>query len=117
VRFSAKLDLGGAFRCNCSICLKTGATVVPCSPSDFTLTAGEADLKEYVFGSATLTRFLCRHCGIVCFARGAGPDGNPMVGVNVNTLDDAEVSALPVVYFDGRRDRFEPQPAPVPLFQ
>ena len=91
--------------------------MVACSPSDFTLTAGDGDLLEYVFNTRTLTRFLCRHCGIVCFARGTGPDGNPMVGVNVNTLDDAEVSALRVVYFDGRHDRFEPQAAPVPLFQ
>jgi hypothetical protein len=115
VRFSARLDLSTAFRCNCTICLKSGATVVPCSPSDFTLASGEADLFEYRFGPATLTRFICRHCGILCFARGPGPDGNPMVGVNVNTLDDAEVSALPVVYFDGRHDRFEPQQAPVPV--
>jgi hypothetical protein len=115
VRFAAQLDLSGAFRCNCSICLKAGATVVGCSPKDFTLSSGDGDLFEYRFGSGQLTRFICRHCGILCFARGTGPDGKPMVGVNVNTLDDAEVSALPVVYFDGRRDRFEPHAAPVPV--
>src|SRR5688572_7593646 len=102
VRFSALLDLSGAFRCNCSICLKSGATVATCAPSAFTLSSGEADLVEYKFGTLTLTRFRCRHCGIQCFARVTLPDGNPAVGVNVNTLDDAEVSALPVVYFDGR---------------
>jgi hypothetical protein len=116
VRFSAQLDLGGAFRCNCSICLKSGATVVTCAPSAFTLTSGEADLLEYKFGPSTLTRLRCRHCGIQCFARLTLSDG-PAIGVNVNTLDDAEVSALPVVYFDGRRDRFEPQSAPVPVLQ
>jgi hypothetical protein len=116
VRFSARLDLGGAFRCNCSICLKAGSTVVACSPSDFTLISGEADLFEYSFGPRILTRFICRHCGVLCFARGIGPGNSPMVGVNVNTLDDVEVSVLRVVYFDGRHDRFEPQPAPMPMF-
>jgi hypothetical protein len=115
VRFSAQLDLSGAFRCNCSICLKSGATVATCAPSAFTLTAGEADLVEYKFGPSAITRLRCRHCGIQCFARVTLPDGSPAIGVNVNTLDDAEVSALPVVYFDGRRDRFEPQSAPVPV--
>jgi len=115
VRYSASIDLGGAFRCNCSICSKTAATIAACDPSDFTLRSGQAELREYRFGQGRLTRFFCTRCGILCFARGQGPDDKEFVGVNVNTLEGIELGELPVVYFDGRHDDFAPRSKPAPI--
>jgi hypothetical protein len=116
VRFSVGIDLEGAFRCNCSICSKTAATVAASEPSDFELRSGEAELAEYRFGSRALTRFFCKRCGIHCFARGRGPDGKEFVGINLNTLEDTELGDLRVIYFDGRHDVFEPRSTPAPIF-
>jgi hypothetical protein len=116
VRYSASLDLGGAFRCNCSICTRTAATIAPCEPSAFELRSGQAALREYQFGPRVIKRFFCSCCGILCFARGQDPSGKEFVGVNVNTLEGVEVGELPVVYFDGRHDDFAPRSQPAPIF-
>ena len=49
VRYSARVDVGGAFRCNCSISSRTAATVETCEPSAFELRSGQAELREYRF--------------------------------------------------------------------
>jgi hypothetical protein len=116
VRYSASVDLGRAFRCNCSICSRTAATAAPCEPSAFELRSGQAQLHEYRFGQGRLTRFFCSHCGIHCFARSSGPNGETMA-VNVNTLEGVELGELRVVYFDGRHDTFEPRNEPAPILR
>jgi hypothetical protein len=116
VRYSAEPDLGGAFRCNCSICAKTAATIATSEPSAFQLLSGEGGLGEYRFGSGGLTRFFCTRCGILCFARGRDGSGKEFVGVNVNTLEGIELGELPVVYFDGRHDDFTPRDKPARIY-
>jgi hypothetical protein len=118
VRYSVSIDLSGAFRCNCSICSKSAATIAACDPSAFELRSGQAELRQYQFGSGQLTRFFCSRCGILCFARGRDASGAEFVGVNVNTLEGIELGELlPVaVYFDGRHDDFAPRSKPAPIF-
>jgi hypothetical protein len=115
VHYSASVDLGAAFRCNCSICSKTGATIAACEPSAFQLHSGEAELRQYRFGAGRLTRFFCNRCGILCFARGLDERDTEFVGINLNTLENIELSEIPVVYFDGRHDDFEPRSKPAPI--
>jgi hypothetical protein len=117
VRFSANIDLKGAFRCNCSICAKLGSTIGSCDPSAFKLESGQAELSEYEFGPKLLTRFFCKRCGVQCFARARDAEGKlQFIGVNLNTLEGTELADLSVVYFDGRHDVFEPRDTPAPLF-
>lgn len=117
VRFSASVDLSGAFRCNCSICAKLGSTVGTSEPGAFFLESGESDLAQYEFGPKRLTRFFCKHCGVQCFAHARDLAGKlEFIGINLNTLEDTELADLPVAYFDGRHDVFEPRDAPAPLF-
>src|SRR5215475_5663913 len=71
VRFAVRLDVGaGASRCNCSICVRTGATGGVVKPAAFTLVAGEDSLSFYEWGMKVARRYFCRHCGIHCFGRG-----------------------------------------------
>jgi hypothetical protein len=114
VRYCASVDLGRAFRCNCSICSRTAATAAPCEPSDFELRSGQTELHEYRFGQGRLTRSFCSRCGIHCFARSSGSNGDTLA-VNVNTLDGVELAELAVVHFDGRHDNFEPRSQPAPI--
>src|SRR3954469_17909766 len=51
VRFGMRADLrAGASRCNCSICVRTGATGGIVKPEAFTLIAGEDSVSSYEWG-------------------------------------------------------------------
>lgn len=125
VRFTVRADLGaGASRCNCSICIRTGATGGIVKPDAFTLVAGDDSLSSYEWGHKVSRRFFCRHCGIHCFGRGTLAElGGEFVSVNYNCLEKVELSALQVGYWDGRhnnwygglRDRPWPILTPAPL--
>ena len=116
VRLEVEADLGeGASRCNCSICTKVGplGKVVP--PAAFRLLAGEGELSTYVWGSETSRRFFCRRCGVHCYGSGhLDVLGGDFVSVNLNCLDGVELTALPVVHWDGRHDNWEAGPRPTP---
>jgi hypothetical protein len=116
VRYSARPDIAGAFRCNCSICSKTAATIATCEPSAFQLVSGEGELARYQFASRALTRFFCTRCGIHCFARGQDASGTEFIGINLNTLEGLELAELPVIYFDGRHDDFTPRDKPARIY-
>ena len=115
VRYETEADLTTGFRCNCTACTKLAPTVAVVAPNAFRLLAGETDLHTYEFGARNLSRRFCNHCGVLCFARGRDQDGNEFIGVNLNTLDHVELVDLPVVYFDGRHDTYEPRPTPYPI--
>lgn len=118
VRFEVELDLAqGGSRCNCSVCTKIAPVAGIAQPARFQLLSGEAELSSYVWGKIS-ERFFCRHCGVHCFGRGHLAEvGGDFVAVNLNTLDNVEISALPLVYFDGRHDNWHagtrPEPWPI----
>lgn len=81
-------------KCNCTICLKSGATLA--DPGDdpvFTLLTpaeGEAALRDYTFASCRIHWFGCPKCGIYCFVKATFEEGGREVKnmrVNVLTLD------------------------------
>lgn len=119
VRFEAELDLGaGATRCNCTICTKTGSTNVVVKPNAFRLLAGAESLGEYRVGTSPNSRSFCKRCGIHVFGQGDVVElGGAFVSVNVNSLEDVELSALKVQYWDGRHDNWaagmRPEPWPM----
>jgi hypothetical protein len=120
VKFTVQLDLAdGGTRCNCSICNKLGLTARNVKPSAFELVAGEAELSAYQWGSKIGTRFFCKHCGVQCFSRGYLEQiGGDFVSVNLNALDDVDVSTLKIGFWDGRHNNWQAgmHPEPWPIF-
>lgn len=116
VRFQAELDLGaGGSRCNCSLCTMVAQTGVVVKPAAFRLLQGAESLGEYRVGDSPNARCFCKRCGIQVFGQGNVPEiGGEFVSVNLNCLDEVELSALPVVYFDGRHDNWMAGPRPEP---
>lgn len=90
-----------AVACNCSLCRKKGILIVPAEEDEITITAGEADLTNYQFGTKTASHWFCRHCGIHVVTR---PRSNPeRLGVNARCFDDfpSMEPELTLVPFDG----------------
>lgn len=116
VRYEADIDLSkGTLRCNCSMCSKTRAWLVGIGGDDFRLLQGQEMLSDYQFNRKSIHHLFCKNCGVKSFGRaGTGPDGKGMVAVMlscVDSLSDAELAALPIMYVDGRHDNFKAPPA------
>jgi len=121
VRYSAVLDLSeGVRRCNCSYCLKTRYAKAFTGDEAVTVLAGEAMLADYRGPNSQwpedhIHHRFCMRCGVQVFSRGYLEDfGGWFYAVNVATLDDAgdeELAAAPIIYENGREDRYEEAPA------
>ena len=118
-KFVVELDLArGATQCNCSICTKLGAVGAIAKPDDLRVVSGESDLGMYEWGGKTGQRYFCKTCGVYGFSRGYLEQmGGAYVSVNLNALDDLEISKVPLAHWDGRHDNWmagmKPQPWPI----
>lgn len=101
VEYEVTMDLGPVISCNCSICRRKGHLLAFVPADAFRLRSGDGDLSDYQFGSHTIHHLFCRHCGVSSFARGTGPDGKPMVSINVRCLEGVDLGSLQVQEFDG----------------
>ena len=112
VTFEADIDLSQpTFRCNCSICRRTRFWAAVARPEGFRLLSGADRLVEYRFGPRRNEHWFCRQCGVRAFGVGNETPMGRMIGVNVGCLDDvddAQLSALRIVYVDGLHDRADP---------
>lgn len=108
VRFEAELDLSrGASQCNCTICIKVGATSTGVKPSAFRLLSGEESLGKYRKGDSPNYRAFCKHCGVHCFGGGNVAElGGEFRSVYVNCLDGVDLSELNIGHWDGFHDNW-----------
>ncbi len=102
IRYEATAVFDKAIECNCSICAKSGSLLEFIPASHFKLKSGADDLIDYQFNKHVIHHMICPDCGIKSFARGTGPDGTPMVAVNVRCLDDFDLKTIKITEFDGR---------------
>jgi hypothetical protein len=119
VHFEVELDVAKATRCNCSICMKLGATGCIVKPAELRLLAGEENLGVYEWGMKVAGRRFCRTCGVFVFGKGYLAElGGDFVSVNLNCLDDVDAARLSPVHWDGRHDNWEagPRNEPWPVF-
>jgi hypothetical protein len=102
VRFRVEVDLSNPITCNCSYCRRRGSILAFTPASNFELEEGRDRLTEYRFNTNRIQHLFCSRCGMESLARAAGPDGTPMVAVNVRCLDDVDLDGLKTTEFDGR---------------
>jgi hypothetical protein len=99
VTFSVRTTLSPAVRCNCSLCRRKGAVMVPVEPADFRLVSGEDSLSLYQFNTRTAKHYFCQHCGIYTFHR---PRATPNIyRVNAGCLEGVDPFALAVQLRNG----------------
>ncbi|MES2526684.1 MAG: GFA family protein [Bdellovibrionota bacterium] len=102
VKFSVEMNLKNALSCNCSICLKRGSLLDFVPESQFTLLSGGSELQEYLFNKHVIRHQFCKTCGILPFAKAAGPDGTKMVALNLRCIEGIEIKDLNIQEYDGR---------------
>lgn len=102
VRYAVTGSFDSAIACNCSICARKGTLLSFVPVAAFTLERGDDALTDYQFNRNAIHHLFCNTCGVTSFARGAAPDGSPMVAVNVRCLDDFDLDAVKVSRFDGK---------------
>ncbi len=121
IQFECELDLdAGTTRCNCTFCTKTRFWLAIAKPDAFRLLRGASELADYQHAPAGkpapfLHLHFCRICGVRPFTKGGHLPalGSEFYAINVATLDlsDAELSAIPIGYVDGRNDDWSHAPA------
>jgi len=109
IRFEADIDLqAGTSRCNCTICTKASLWSAIIKPSSFRLLSGEESLSDFQRNGRFSHFLFCKHCGTRPFSRGDAPwTGGPYYSIQLTCLDDADLSNIPVMHFDGRHDKWE----------
>ncbi|MGK4003611.1 GFA family protein [Sorangium sp. So ce1036] len=108
LRFEADFDPSeGTTRCNCTICKKTAWWGTLVRPGAFRLVAGQEVLGGYSRTGAGHAHF-CKTCGLRVFGHGDIPElGGEFYSVNLNCLDGADLTGVPVTYHDGLHDTWE----------
>ncbi|MGH8496252.1 MAG: GFA family protein [Gammaproteobacteria bacterium] len=102
IAFDVEGDIESVIECNCSICTKRGSLLWAVSRDKLQLTTDESDLATYTFHTGKIKHRFCPNCGCAPFAEGTDKSGERAAMVNVRCLEGVDVSALPVVAFDGR---------------
>ena len=102
VKFEAELDLSEVIACNCSICSRKGTLMAFTATTGFKLLTDESAMSDYVFNKHVIHHLFCKKCGIHAYGYGTSPKGEKMVSVNARCLDNVDVNALSVKYYDGR---------------
>lgn len=100
VTYEFTADIEQSISCNCSLCLAKGARMILVPKEDFKLTGGEDSLSEYNWNTGAARHFFCNNCGIYTHHK---PRTRPeMIGINLGTVKDLDVLALPVKWVGGK---------------
>jgi hypothetical protein len=102
VAFEVEGEITGAVACNCSICSRKGALLWAAPRSSLRLLGSEQGLRSYTFNSHAIVHRFCENCGIHPYAEQESDQDGPTAYVNIRCIEGLDLSAVPVVEFDGR---------------
>lgn len=95
-------EIKEGLRCNCSMCRRKGAVMLPQALSADQLKIedlGSDALRSYKFGSEVAEHFFCEKCGIYTFHETKREPGK--FRVNLGCVEDLDVFELDIKVFDG----------------
>jgi hypothetical protein len=102
VKFRIDADaIASGVRCNCSICIRRGATmsVLYFPPSEIAVEGKDA-LTLYVWGDRMVNNYFCATCGVYTFHEAIEKPGH--LRVNLGCIDGVDPHAVAVTMIDGR---------------
>jgi len=95
-------DFTEGMSCNCSHCQRKGFLLAFVEVDKFKLLSGADNLTTYHFNKHLIDHTFCKTCGVESFAKGEDGKGHTMYMVNLNCLEDFDITAIKVNDFDGR---------------
>ena len=102
VTYEVKGDFTEGMSCNCSHCKRKGWLLAFVPESDFNLKTGADNLTTYQFNKKHIDHTFCQTCGVQSFARGHDGNGNYMIAINLNCLEDLDTESLIIKKVDGK---------------
>lgn len=102
VAFEVEGEIDSGLACNCSMCGKRASLLWFVSREKFVLKTPDTDAATYTFNKHHIRHRFCPTCGIHVWGEANDPEGNAIAAVNLRTIDDLDLSAIPVHQFDGR---------------
>jgi hypothetical protein len=102
VAFEAEGTIESALACNCSICQRKGSLLWFVPRAQFHLLTPDENAATYTFNKHVIKHRFCTNCGIHPYAEASDSKGNPMAAINIRSLEDIDLDAIPVTHFDGR---------------
>jgi hypothetical protein len=102
VTYEVEADFTEGMSCNCSHCKRKGFLLAFVPATQFSLKSGEDKLTKYQFNKKHIDHLFCKICGVQSFAQGNDKDGNGMVGIILNCLEDLDTDTLKIVKVDGK---------------
>jgi hypothetical protein len=103
IAFEVDGEFPSAMVCNCSYCRRAGYMLAFTTPDKFRLKTPKEDVSTYLFNQKVINHHFCANCGIATHGSGTGPDGKPMVAVNLRCVPDIDLDALQIQKFDGAK--------------
>ncbi len=101
VAYDVEADFTEAMRCNCSHCKRKGFLLAFVPLDKFNLVSGEENLTTYHFNKHHIDHTFCKTCGTESFAKGHDGNGNHMVMINLNCIEDFDITNLKIGEYDG----------------
>ncbi|MFN7160302.1 MAG: GFA family protein [Candidatus Gracilibacteria bacterium] len=102
IEFTVDAPITEVMECNCSICSRKGFLLAFVSQDQISINAPEKPLTKYLFNKDKIMHEFCPVCGVQCFASVNNEDGTKSFAVNVRTVQDIDIPALPVTQVDGK---------------
>lgn len=102
VAFEVDGEIDSALSCNCSMCQRKGSLLWFVPRAQLRVTAGEDALATYTFNKHVIKHHFCPTCGIHPFGEGVDPKGNAVAAINLRSVSDIDLAAVPVHHYDGR---------------
>lgn len=102
VTYEVTTEFTEGIRCNCSHCSRKGFLLSFVPESKFELKSGADNLTRYQFNTKHIDHLFCKTCGVQSFSSGKDGQGNRMVAINLNCLEDFDTSSVKVIEYDGR---------------
>jgi hypothetical protein len=113
VHFEVELDISKGTQCNCNICTRLGAVGSIVKPAAFKLLSAESKLSSFTRHPTAGVRFFCARCHIYCYGSGHLAElGGDYVSVNLNCIENFDVSKTDLLFWDGRHNNWGAGPRP-----
>ena len=101
VAYTVDGEFTEGMRCNCSHCRRKGFLLAFVPDTAFTLSRGADAQTTYHFNKHHIDHLFCKTCGVQAYGHGHDGNGNYMYMINLNCLEDFDLTQIKVNEFDG----------------